>query len=747
MAFARIGSEFLVNTTTTNSQYQSAATALADGRFVVTWRDLSATGGDTDGSAVRGQLFTADGTKSGSEFLVNTTTAGNQGQSAVTALADGHFVVTWTDSSATGGDTSDDAVRGQVFTADGAKSGSEFLINTTTTYNQNDSDVAALADGRFVVTWRDTSATGGDTSLNAVRGQVFEANGTKSGSEFLVNTTTASNQYESAVTALPDGHFVVTWTDASATGGDTSGYAVRGQVFTAAGAKSGGEFLVNTTTAGNQDGSAVTALTNGSFVVTWTDSSATGGDTDGYAVRGQVFTAAGAKSGAEFLVNSTTTDDQYGSAVTALPDGRFVVTWSDGSQTGADTSGAAVRGQVFAANGMKSGAEFLVNTTTTSFQSASAVTALADGRFVVTWEDQSATGGDTSSAAVRAQIFDPKTFDGTSGADSVTGGSFVDNLFGYGGNDTLNGAGGNDYLNGGADDDVLDGGSGADMMFGGSGNDHYFVDNVGDRVFETAGNGGDTVYVRTAIDYVLQAGSEVELLRTMGSASDYAVNLTGNEFDSLIVGNAAANVIDGGGGVDLMFGVAGDDRYFVDNVGDQVFETNGNGNDSVIVNANISYTLQGGSEVEVLRTLGSASTYKVNLRGNERANMVVGNGGSNVLNGGLGNDILVGYGDTDVFRFDTALGPSNIDLVVDFNVAEDVIHLDDAIFTVLSTGLLPADQFHIGAAAVDGNDYVIYNAGTGALLYDADGNGAGAAVRFGTLSIGLALTNNEFVVV
>jgi hypothetical protein len=31
------------------------------------------------------------------------------------------------------------------------------------------------------------------------------------GSEFIVNTTTADNQYEPTVTALPDGHFVVTW--------------------------------------------------------------------------------------------------------------------------------------------------------------------------------------------------------------------------------------------------------------------------------------------------------------------------------------------------------------------------------------------------------------------------------------------------------------------------------------------------------------------------------------------------------
>ena len=52
----------------------------------------------------------------------------------------------------------------------------------------------------------------------------------------------------------------------------------------------------------------------------------------------------------------------------------------------------------------------------------------------------------------------------------------------------------------------------------------------------------------------------------------------------------------------------------------------------------------------------------------------------------------------------------------------------------------------IGAAAVDADDYLIYNSGTGALLFDADGNGGGAAVQFATLATGLALTVADFTV-
>ncbi len=151
----------------------------------------------------------------GTEFLINTTTTNSQSEPTITALADGRFVVAWTDGGASGGDTSSDAVRAQVFNADGSKSGAEFLVNTTTTNGQSEPTITALADGRFVVAWTDGSASGGDTSGCAVRAQVFNADGSTSGAEFLVNTTTTSGQFEPTITALADGRFVVAWTDSS----------------------------------------------------------------------------------------------------------------------------------------------------------------------------------------------------------------------------------------------------------------------------------------------------------------------------------------------------------------------------------------------------------------------------------------------------------------------------------------------------------------------------------------------------
>ena len=115
-------------------------TALANGGFVVTWEDNSigvgGATGDSNGSAVKAQVFAANGTRVGSELLVNTATASVQDDPQITALSNGGFVVTWEDQSlGVGGATGDGsnwAVKAQVFPADGTRVGSELLVNTAT---------------------------------------------------------------------------------------------------------------------------------------------------------------------------------------------------------------------------------------------------------------------------------------------------------------------------------------------------------------------------------------------------------------------------------------------------------------------------------------------------------------------------------------------------------------------------------------------------------------------------------------
>jgi Ca2+-binding RTX toxin-like protein len=419
----KIGLEILVNTTTGSTQFFPQIATLSNGGFVVTWTDFveATSPGDNSVLAVKAQVFTPTGVKTGSEIQVNTATRFDQSDQQITALSDGGFVVTWADfSQGVGGATGDDsstAIKAQVFAADGTKTGSEILVNTATSSFQNTPQITALSDGGFVASWADFSrgvgGATGDTSIYAVKAQVFAADGAKTGSEILVNTATANGQNDSQITALADDGFVVTWRDFSqgvgGATGDNSSNAVKAQVFTAAGVKTGSEILVNTATLNSQTMPQITALSDGGFVVTWEDAShgsgGATGDASGIAVKAQVFAADGTKTGSEILVNAATRAQQENPQITALSDGGFVVTWEDSSLglggASGDSSGIAIKAQVFTATGAKIGSEILVNTETASDQFHPQITATSSGGFVVTWQDGSAFG----EAEIKAQIF------------------------------------------------------------------------------------------------------------------------------------------------------------------------------------------------------------------------------------------------------------------------------------------------------------------------------------------------------
>jgi len=331
--------------------------------------------------------------------------------------------------------------------------------------------------------------------------------------------------------------------------------------------------------------------------------------------------------------------------------------------------------------------------------------------------------------------------DALGGLDSVrasvsfTLASFVENLtltgiaVGATGNSLDNFIVGNDGAN------QIDGKAGADTMRGGAGNDTYIVDNAGDRVLETEAAHG-TDLVKSSVSFTL--GNFVENLTLTGSG---AVSGSGNALANFITGNAAANILDGKAGADTMRGGAGNDTYIVDNAGDRAVEAAaGDGTDTV--QSNVSFTL--GGFLENLTLTGAAA---INATGNSAANALTGNNAANLLNGMAGSDTLVGGGGADDFLFTTALGATNVDVILDLQTGVDDIVLENAVFTGLAVGALAAGAFRTGAAAVDADDRILYDPTTGALYFDADGSGAGAAVQFASLQAGLALGAGEFQVI
>ena len=77
----------------------------------------------------------------------------------------------------------------------------------------------------------------------------------------------------------------------------------------------------------------------------------------------------------------------------------------------------------------------------------------------------------------------------------------------------------------------------------------------------------------------------------------------------------------------------------------------------------------------------------------------------------------------------------------------DTIRIDDDVFIGLATGALSAAAFRLGAAAADATDRIIYNKATGAVIFDSNGNAAGGAVQFATLTTKPTITNVDFVVI
>lgn len=200
-------------------------------------------------------------------------------------------------------------------------------------------------------------------------------------------------------------------------------------------------------------------------------------------------------------------------------------------------------------------------------------------------------------------------------------------------------------------------------------------------------------------------------------------NATGGSGNDTLVGNALANVLDGGQGADRMSGGGGNDTYIVDNVRDVITEAAGGGTDTE--QASVSVTL--GREVEILVLTGSANLSGI---GNGSANTLFGNSGNNVLNGGSGNDILIGGlgvdtltggKGSDVFQFqlgDSGVGAGLRDVVTDFR-SGDLIDLSLMDANSLLDGVQAFNL--IGAAPFSGLGGELRFA-AGVLSGDIDGN-------------------------
>jgi len=273
---------------------------------------------------------------------------------------------------------------------------------------------------------------------------------------------------------------------------------------------------------------------------------------------------------------------------------------------------------------------------------------------------------------------------GMAGNDIITGGD---------GDDIMRGGLGNDKLTGGAGNDELHGDAGIDNMIGGTGNDEYWVELATDVVTEDTDAGTDTLYANFSINLGNYANFENLILSGTG-----AINGTGTAVSNDITGNSAANVLKGGGSGDLMTGRGGDD----------------------------------------------------NMNGGAGDDNMSGGGGNDTIKGGPGFDTMGGGSGDDTFVFNTPLVDDPNNSVIDFETGSDTLKLDQSIFASLPLGTLTDENLVVSNSmpiALEADDFLLYDTGTGNLFYDADGFGSGDPVQFANISGGPGLTADDIIVV
>ncbi|WP_394889482.1 beta strand repeat-containing protein [Mesorhizobium sp. AaZ16] len=739
---------------------EASVTALAGGGFVVSYTDRD--GSDTD---VAYSMFNAAGTQIASGLAGSTagTLTNNNNESVVSGLADGSFVIVL---------DNDEANTMEVTHVNAAGTA---LGTFTFSGPGTEPSITDLGDGRFAVTWESLDATGGvrmeilDTrdfvnnpavytpeskQIGTIFDDVFTADGgasqvfghdgndtiTESGS---IKEYFGGNGNDTLIVVSPinddvhdggSGNDTIDWSGAS-------GFVV------------GATFDLNAglATAGGQDEVMVSfenliGTNNDDIII------GSGG--------GNILNGLDGNDTIEGGFSTDTVDAGAGNDIVRVLDGQFADDVDGG--TGIDLYDldyinqsivinlAAGTLQVFD-SGFAFGPLNSVTGIENVFGGALDDTITGDAQANVIngrGGNDSMTGGDGNDTyfvdAFGDQVFEANGV-GT-GNDTVrtsvsysVAAQFVENMVLLGGgniNAVANNL--NNTITGNAGNNAIDGRGGVDNMTGGNGNDTYFVDNLADNVFEANGAG-------TGIDTVLHSVNfsvATQFVENMVMTGAGNINAIGNNLNNTITGNNGNNGIDGRGGADSMSGGLGNDTYYIDNAGDQVFEANGAGTDLVFTSVSKSFAAQ---FIENITLSGAGN---ITTTGNGLNNIIVGNNGNNAFSAREGNDTITGNGGNDIFVFNTALGATNVDTITDYNVAADTFHLDNAIFTALGLGVLAAGAFRINVtgAAQDADDRIIYESDSGRVWYDSNGNAAGGNFLFADLAGGLALTNNDFLV-
>ncbi|MES1201559.1 MAG: hypothetical protein ABUS57_08940, partial [Pseudomonadota bacterium] len=604
--------------------------ALTNGNLLQVWGAPSLSGNSNDVNDIFIQVVDAQGSPLSDQITVNPVIAGYQAWdigNVAAPLANGGFVVLYSDLYSIEYNIPDNAIHAQVYDANGVAVGAPIAVAPDVNNLYSDFDISATADGGFAVAWdvvTDLNTFDADSYL-----RVFDSAGAPVSAAINLSGGAAGVEAAPSIAVLTGGDIAVSYIT-------NTGTVV--EVYSPTGVLRAGEGATITPTSVGDfpyaNGFSVVALTGGGFVVTYTDAAR---DPTTHVFFGnvysQIFDASGHTVGAPILV-STSAHNALNAEAVALPDGGFFVAWHDNDPA---TSADGIYGARFTSAGAADGGQFVVQAADTGHNVFFAnLTLTDDGRIAMVMGDLTLAGGFQSNSIL---FLDPhasgQTFNGTSAYDAIAGTVF---------NDTINGLGGDDLLTGGPGVDTVNGGDGSDTLTGGA-----FSDVNGHDVLD-GGAGADFVY---------------------GGAA--AETLSGGDGDDFISGNGGADLIDGGAGID------GTTLYRADLLSTDPFTFTLTGD---VMTPDGAHLLS----IEELYFFGAAGVDSVSggsggdtmfgyaggdvFSGAGGADTLTGDAGNDTLNGDAGNDTLSG-GDGD----DTVNGGDGDDLI-DLGAGNDVAHGD-----------------------------------------------------------------------
>ena len=581
--------------------------------------------------------------------------------------------------------------------------------------------VAELTDGAAVIVWQVGA------SASSIQARILNGDGTTR-TNFVIADATGPYERAPDVVALPNGNFVVVWTEVLQ---DFSDSEIMAQIFSATGQAQGAAFRVNTITNSFQSDPNVAVLPDGGFVVVWQ-----GFDPffNQYDIKARRFAVDGTPIDDRFLGGEwNVTPDSNSQVLPSLSintAGQMSIGWLDFARF--DPQGPT---------GSPSMRVFTVDAAADQMGTGGNDTISADpdgGTALLLGGNDSFTGG-AGADLVRGNAGND-TLQGAGGADWLGGDEGNDVLYGGDGADTLEGGEGDDVIGGGAGNDLIYGGTGNDTLYGGFGNDTVEGGAGNDQIFGAVGrnqlfggDGNDFIQASAGGDFIGGGAGNDTVRGGDGADTIYGGlgddNIGGGAGNDLIFGAAGANIIWGGLGNDTVQGGTGSDTIY--GGGDGTNQLFGNDGDDLIFAGTGGDFIGGGAGNDIVRGgVGNDTIYgglgNDDLAGGAGDDVIFGSTGNNTIWGGLGNDTLHGGTGKDVMN-----GGPGADTFVFASAAHIGIGLGRDVISGFQSGVDQIDLRALnttfnGTAGVLGGGQAsfFYFAASGLLIGDQNGNGA-----------------------